>query len=78
MNAFSKPTGPSLFSARELAQAQKPMRDHTPGQMYWASKVSNFCTPIPSQAAQDKSNAINNSCQFFDQGDADREALNGR
>ena len=78
MNAFSKPTGPSLFSARELAQAQKPMREHVPGQMYWASKVGHFCTPIPSQAAQDKSNAIKNSCYFADQGDADREAINGR
>ena len=75
MNAFSRPTGPSLFSRRELAQAQKPMREHVPGQMYWASKTGHFCTAIPSQAAQDRSNAINNSCQFADQGDADREAL---
>ena len=75
MNAFSRPTGPSLFSRRELAQAQKPMRDHTPGQLYWQSKVTRFCTQLPSQQEQDKSNAINNSCYFAGQGDADREAL---
>jgi hypothetical protein len=58
MNAFSRPTGPSLFSKRELSNAQKPMRDHTPGQLYWQSKTGHFCTPIPSQQAQDRSNSI--------------------
>jgi hypothetical protein len=77
MNAFDKPTGPSLFSRTEIAQAQKPMRDHTPGQAYWASKAHPFCVQLPSQRAQDRSNAIKSSpsCHFSDCGDRDRKAL---
>jgi len=52
-NAFSKPTGPSLFGARDKAYAlvklQNPLRDN---------KGSRFCTQIPSQRAQDRTNAI--------------------
>ena len=53
MNAFSKPTGPSLVTARENSYAKKklvnPLRDNT---------GSRFCTQLPSQAAQDRSNSI--------------------
>jgi hypothetical protein len=58
MNAFSTPTGPSLFSVREFANAQRPMRDHTRGQAYWSAKSHPFCTQIPSQQERDKSNSI--------------------
>ena len=57
MNAFSKPTGPSLFSKRELSNAQKQKpQPLLPG--LWASRVHPFCTQLPSQAAQDRSNSI--------------------
>lgn len=58
MNAFDKPTGPSLFSKSELAQAQKTPRDHVPGQAYWASKAHPFCVQLPSQRQTDRSNSI--------------------
>ena len=53
MNAFSKPTGPSLVTQRDNSYAKKklanPLRDNT---------GSRFCVQIPSQRAQDRSNSI--------------------
>lgn len=58
MNAFDT-SGPStLLSKRELANAQKPKRLNTPGQRYFESVPTRFCTAIPSKAAADKTNRI--------------------
>lgn len=58
MNAFDT-SGPStLLTKRELANAQKPKRHSTPGQKYFESAPSRFCTAIPSKVEQDRTNRI--------------------
>ena len=59
MNAFDKPQTPSLFSKRELIDAQKPKRTNKPGNKYFSTPAAHpFCTRIPTQAEQDRTNSI--------------------
>ena len=75
MSAFDT-TGPSrLFTRTELANAQKAKRVHMPGAKLFDPMPTRFSQPIVSKAASDRTNAIRNSCFFYDEGDKARKAL---